>query len=150
MVVVAIIGILMAAGILAFSNAQLNARDSKRMADLDGLAKLLEQYYTDNGQYPAVQVLSNNANWTGSFTTTLSQYQTGGLALPVDPKNVAPNYYTVRSADRVTMGDGTSKFCLATRPENLTKANCTAPPGGTYDCPFVTTGATHYCVENRQ
>lgn len=48
MVVVAIIGILMAAGILAFSNAQQNARDSRRRADIDAMSKAMKQYYQNN------------------------------------------------------------------------------------------------------
>lgn len=50
MVVVAIIGILMAAGIITFSSAQRNARDAKRRADVDAIAKAFEQYYVSTSR----------------------------------------------------------------------------------------------------
>lgn len=45
MVVVSLIGILMLAGILAFTASQQNSRDSRRKADVDAIGKALEQYY---------------------------------------------------------------------------------------------------------
>src|SRR6185369_16260187 len=79
MVVVAIIGILMAAGIVAFTNAQQNARDSRRRADIDAISKALEQYYQNNSYaYPA----------TASSLTT---YFPAG-SNPLDPQGAAYNY----------------------------------------------------------
>jgi prepilin-type N-terminal cleavage/methylation domain-containing protein len=150
MVVVAIIGILMAAGIVAFSNAQVNARDAKRMADADAVAKLLEQYYLENGQYLATQINSTSAGWTsGTIYTNLTPFLSG-MPLPVDPKNVTPYFYLVRTTDRATSGDGSTKFCIATRLENTAKANCTPPGSGVYDCPYTSSSPTHFCVSNRQ
>jgi prepilin-type N-terminal cleavage/methylation domain-containing protein len=63
MVTVAIIGILMAAGIVTFSNAQKAARDAKRKADMDAIGKALEQYYQDNGQYPGFATTSTLSSW---------------------------------------------------------------------------------------
>lgn len=51
MVVVAIIGILMAAGIVAFSGAQRAARDAQRRADIDAIGKAFEQVYTSTTDY---------------------------------------------------------------------------------------------------
>jgi type II secretory pathway pseudopilin PulG len=140
----------MAAGIVAFNNSQVNARDIKRMNDVQAVGKLLEQYYTENGQYPAEDLNSSVAGWTtGTFYTTLVPFL-GGKPLPLDPRNDPPYIYTVRSASRATSGDGISKFCISTRLESTTKANCTSPGTGVYVCPYTTTSPSHFCVSSRQ
>lgn len=152
MVVVAIIGILMAAGILTFTNAQMNSRDAARIANADAVSKLMEQYYQENGQYFSAQNSSTSVAWTaGQVYTNLLPYLAGRPA-PVDPKNDATYFLMLRSADRATSGDGTTTFCVQARLENTTngKANCTITGAGQYSCPFTTTNPTHYCVENRQ
>lgn len=148
MVVVTIIGILTSAGILVFTNAQQNARDKARIADVHAVAKLMEQYYQENGEYFDVQTNSGNTAWvSGSMYATLTPYLSGHL-LPQPP---TPTYlYAIRSATRATSGSNTSSFCTYTGLENLNLANCTAPSAGVYTCPFVSSGGTRYCVQSRQ
>lgn len=141
MVVVAIIGILMAAGILAFSNAQRNARDAARIADMDAISKALEQYYADNNAYPVLNADSNNA----SVITVLGQYFPTGS--PPD-EVYSTRAYRVRSQANeycvhIAIGSGNT----AGLEGSTSRLNCT---GGSTSCTYVTSGATTFCVENRQ
>lgn len=52
LVVIAIIAILAGLVIIRISEANKNARDSKRLADVDQIQKALEMYKIKNGQYP--------------------------------------------------------------------------------------------------
>lgn len=53
LIVIAVIGVLIAVGIQTFSGAQQRARDAKRRADLDSIAKAVQFYKNDNGAAPA-------------------------------------------------------------------------------------------------
>ena len=52
LVVIAIIGILAAIAIPSLSNVRAKARDARRLADLDQLAKAMELYFNDYNHYP--------------------------------------------------------------------------------------------------
>jgi len=126
MVVVAIIGVLMAAGILAFGNAQKSAKDAKRKSDLDAISKAEEQYFQSNGAYVA--------------TTSLTGYFPNG-ALPKDPSG--SNYV-------VTLG-GTTKFCACALLDRPTSANASNDGStGSGVCSYTTTTPTYHCVSQRQ
>lgn len=131
MVVVAIIGILMAAGILAFSNAQQSARDAKRKADVDAISKALEQYNQANsGSYPS------GASISGSITSYFPSNQ-----VPTDPKNSGSYVYTI------TGGTG-STYCVCAYLEKTNTGNATAnAAGGT--CSYGTPGQ-YWCASQRQ
>ncbi len=132
MVVVSIIGILMAAGILAFTNAQQSARDAKRRADVDAISKAEEQYNSANGSYPI------NANITTSIAT---YFPTG--AVPIDPKNTGTNIYTV------TGGTGAT-YCVCAGLEKPDSGNAKAASAGGA-CTYGTgTGANWFCASQRQ
>lgn len=129
MVVVAIIGILMAAGILAFSNAQRNARDARRRADVDAISKALEQYYQNNNYvYPAT---------AGAVAT----YFPSGAA-PLDPQGSSYNFNL-----------NTARYCIcATLEATGGKGNATAVgTPGTGICTFGTgASANFFCAASRQ
>jgi len=128
MVVVSIIGILMAAGILAFSNAQRNARDARRRADLDAISKALEQYNVNtNGLYPTTSTLIN------------SYFPSG--AVPLDPGGVAYDY-------KLT----TTTYCVCDVLEATGgKGNASALGNVSGVCSYAT-GATanFFCTSQRQ
>lgn len=136
MVTVAIIGILMAAGILMFTNAQRSARDARRKADVDAIAKALEQYYLDNnGIYPTLDAASNAI----AVVSALGQYFPSGRP-PVE--TFSGRSYRIRSEDE--------RFCIHIASgglENLTGRNCT---GGSTVCNFTSSSPTNYCVQNKQ
>ena len=74
LVVVSIIGILVAAGIAAYSGAQKRGRDARRRGDMKAIQNAFEQYYAENNAY--------NAD-----CGVITGYLSGGI--PVDPKTGA-------------------------------------------------------------
>ncbi len=137
MVVVSIIGILMAAGILAFSNAQQSARDAKRRADVDAISKALEQYNQANsGKYPA-------ATAGVIDPTTINTYFPSG-AVPKDPLNSGSNVYTITG----TASTPNMAYCVGTKLEKLGTGNCSTL-GANGVCNY--TGTLDYiCASQRQ
>lgn len=133
MVVVTIIGVLMAAGIVAFTSAQRAARDAKRRADIDAIAKAQEQYYQNNGQYFLHQ------NWTVGID------RLSGLF----PTNMTPQ---APQAGTYGMSAGATQFCvfgILERPNG----NCSGLASGFagFQCAYVTTGTgAYYCASQRQ
>lgn len=53
LVVIVIIGILAAISVVAYNGVLAKARDAQRSQDIQAIAKALEMYYIDNGQFPA-------------------------------------------------------------------------------------------------
>ncbi|MBW7956175.1 prepilin-type N-terminal cleavage/methylation domain-containing protein [Patescibacteria group bacterium] len=159
MIVVALIGIVMAAGIVAFTGAQRNSRDARRRADVDALSKALEQYYTNNNQYYGSGSGSDNAAWVSGFqVTNLGSYFPSGR-LPLDPMNTAPYYYYIYGlvANNPTNPDPNTRYCVSARLERAT-GNCSgrstslsSTNAGFGYCPFITTNdGDFYCAESRQ
>lgn len=134
MVVVSIIGILMAAGILAFTNAQQTARDAKRRADVDAISKAEEQYNAaNNGAYPLA----------AAITSAITTYFPSG-ALPVDPKTAAA--YTVTA----TASSPNTAYCVCAALEKANSGNATSA-GAAGVCAYGTgTGANWFCASQRQ
>ena len=71
LIVIVVIAILAAITIMAYNGIQSRARDSQRAQDIQTIAKALELYYIDKGEYP------NGTNYTpgstainGSWSTT--------------------------------------------------------------------------------
>jgi prepilin-type N-terminal cleavage/methylation domain-containing protein len=159
MVVIAIIGILMAAGLVAFTNAQKNGRDARRRADIQAMGKAFEQYYNDNnGNYINAQsgAVSTGAGWTARVPAVY--FSTGQL--PLDPLNNTTYRYQFRSVTTVTGAPNPTRFCVAARLENP-NGNCnsvtvTASDNNYADplfarCEFVTPGTgTSFCVQSVQ
>lgn len=67
LIVIAVIAILAAITVVAYSGIQARARDSQRQADVRMITKALELYYIDNGRYPAG---SGSTVINGSWSTT--------------------------------------------------------------------------------
>ena len=137
MVTVAIMGIVMAAGIVAFSNAQKTARDAKRRADLDAIGKALEQYYQDNNSYPTLNAVSTN----GTVVSAIGQYFPSGRPPGGGTINGVTRNYQVRSES--------SRFCVHVSAglETLSGRNCN---GGSTVCSFSSSSPITYCVSSRQ
>jgi prepilin-type N-terminal cleavage/methylation domain-containing protein len=129
MVVVAIIGILMAAGILAFTNAQQNARDSRRRADIDAISKAMEQFYDNNSQV-----------YASSLSSVGSYFPSG--AAPTDPQGPA---YTFTSNSPTT-----DDWCICATLERTGRGNATTA-GASGTCAYGTgSGADYFCASRRQ
>ena len=126
MVVVAIIGILMSAGILAFSNAQQNARDAKRRADINAIAKALEQYNQNTG--------------TGVYTASSAAITTffPSNSIPLDPRGTSYDLKLTASA-----------FCVCATLEKTGKGNASAVGTAGGACNYAATG-DYFCASHRQ
>lgn len=125
LVVIAIIGLLMAAGTVAFTNAQQSARDSRRRQDMRAMQNAFEQYYSNNS---SAYALNCSAMSTGYFP---------GNSLPADPKS--GNSYACSST--------ATTYCTCAALEatggkgNATDTNCSFGSGAS---------ANYFCVANRQ
>lgn len=94
MVVIIVLAILVAIVVVQYNGAQGRARDTDRRADISNIAKGLEQYYDDNGSYPATSgssstitsnwYVSNTTNWTSTFSGAMSSILS---PFPADPIN---------------------------------------------------------------
>lgn len=74
MVVISIIAILSTIALMGFRQAQNSARDTKKIATINGAQAALERYYGDVGTYPG--------NLTsGTFTTYMPSLGTGDSSL---------------------------------------------------------------------
>ncbi len=129
LIVVVIIGILAVIGINNFLTAQIKARDSQRKSDLQTIAKGLEMYFNDKGEYPAAtndEILDIDWGDTNGFTDTAI---TGGAIylskMPADPSQYQ-YYYTT---------DGTgSYYKLYAKLENARDRDINAGGYAGTDC----------------
>ncbi len=118
LVVVTIIAILSAIGLVSFTNANRNARDAKRKADLESIRQALVLYRSDNGCYPTG---TGDESIDAIKTILLDGYISSPF--PVDPQSAQGKkyLYDTSNATAVTCEDGTtsgmSGFSLSTTLE---------------------------------
>ena len=113
LVVISIIGILIALGAAAFSNAQRKARDARRQGDMKSYQSVYEQYYANNSGYAACATM--DAGFAG-----------GSSGTPTDPKDGA----YVSSCDA-------SSYCVCAELDGgggNSGANCTFGSATTHYC----------------
>ncbi len=122
LVVIAVLGILMAMGAVAFSTAQRQGRDSKRRADIKAMQNAFEQYQSTNGAYATCAVMRAD-----------TAYLPAGA--PVDPSDDS-NY--------VCSNESTTTYCICADLENNT-GNSGA------GCAFVATNdGGYFCASQLQ
>jgi len=122
LIVIAIIGILAGLVLNNFQGAQAKARDTQRRTDINNIHAKLEEFYNENGNYPAT-----------FDATTLPGIDTGSLSDP-DENTIA------RSAVTATTKPATSYTAtkpVAPSPEQYTYAG--------YSCSGTT--ATDTCAK---
>lgn len=95
LVVITIIAFLAVIGIVAFGNAQKQARDGRRRADIEAIATALESNRTSAGQYPAVSCDSTTLFASGKCPTDPS---TGLSSSYTGIPTAASSTYTVCAA----------------------------------------------------
>jgi prepilin-type N-terminal cleavage/methylation domain-containing protein len=132
---IAIIGILISAGVASYSVAQKKARDSRRMSDMKAVQSAFEQYYAANdGKYP------DTAN--GEHCSTVgAQYLPAGF--PTDPKSSGT--YTYNFNDVHCRIDS---FCFCAHLESGLGNASGVAAGAT--CSYSTPGVSYYCVGSLQ
>lgn len=126
LVVIAVIGILIAMGSVAFATAQKKSRDARRRADMKVMQDAFEQYFADNTTYAACNIM-------GSTT-----YLPSGL--PVDPKNSGSYVYECNGV--------AASYCACALLESTGTGNANDPAGSS-TCGFAA-GGDYYCLGNLQ
>lgn len=128
LVVIAVIAILAGLVIIRISNANRDARDSKRRADLDQMSKSLEKFAIDNGRYPSETTCDSSVgscgvacpcsdtdwNYVNASYIGLSIKNADLMSLlPKDPINNSTYYYNYEPACNQVEGsvDCTGKGC---------------------------------------
>jgi prepilin-type N-terminal cleavage/methylation domain-containing protein len=134
LVVMVIIAILATLGIVAYTNSLRNARNSKRISDLNSLAAAYEQELTSTGNYPA------------SCTAPTSIL--GGM--PRDPATNLQYSALTDSTNPVGLAScTTTAFCLCIALESSSEGNSTDRA-----CTSITSDNTankdFFCVRNKQ
>ena len=129
LVVISIIGILIAMGAVAYSNAQQKGRNAKRTGDMKSIQNSIEQYRAKETSYI-----------NGGCESMAVQ---GGLqAWPSDPGS---NSYTTQSCT-------TTAYCICAQLECTSGTDCRGNSTAANCSSFATTGTnrTHFCVANQQ
>ena len=67
LIVIVVIGILATLVIVTFSGIQQRARNTKRQTDINTVASHVEAYFADNGKYPTLANMNDNAFRTTSL-----------------------------------------------------------------------------------
>lgn len=106
LVVMAILGVLIVAGLGSFTSSQKKSRDVKRKNDLRQISLALETYYNDFGSYPESDVSTNQIRGCGVDAQQVCDWgdpwkktpASGAetvymIALPVDPQTGRSYYY---------------------------------------------------------
>jgi general secretion pathway protein G len=86
LVVIVVIAVLAAITIVAYNGIQARARDSQRDQDIKTVAKALELYYIDNGQYPAIAPNGSTGAGLGNYWATTTDGSWSVLASALAPK----------------------------------------------------------------
>lgn len=88
LIVIVVIGILAALVVTTFSGIQRKARNSERQTDINAVASQLEAYHAQNGKYPTLANVQDNATDTGFVKTQLKGLDRTAL---FDPKGTTTN-----------------------------------------------------------
>lgn len=106
LVVIAIISLLSSVVLASFSNARENARDAKRLQDMQQLQTAVEMHINAEGEVP----LDGQDQWfeekKGSWSNVEAELSGYMNSVPEDPINDTANYYTYRAG-----GTGGSDEC---------------------------------------
>lgn len=106
LVVMAILGILIVAGLASFTSSQKKSRDIRRKNDLRQISLAMETYYNDFGSYPLSDPSTNQIKGCGVSGTSACEWgspwkktpATGTatvymIAMPIDPTTSHSYYY---------------------------------------------------------
>lgn len=121
-VVTAIIGMLFSVVIVILSGAQKDAKDKRRIADMQQLQRALELFYTDHQYYPreGADQANGNTQTNGNFKNLVEPYIN---ASPRDPVNNSTFYYYYDGRHRC--GNRYFAVIFARQMENPDNANYT-------------------------
>lgn len=121
LIVVAILGILSAVVLSILTDARLDARDKRRVADLEQIVKALELYHVDNRSYPRESEGANgNISTNETFKSLMAPYLSGTLTDPAGLGNDTFFYYYDGSH---TCGNRTYAVVFARQMDKPSNAN---------------------------
>ncbi len=141
LIVIAIIAILATIVLVTYNGAQAKARDSKRVSDINSIQTKLEEYYNENGSYPAAV-----------NTTDIKGLDAGALK---DPRgnalsNTGPSADAAAATTAAAVDATTHNYAYSAYPATCTTAanDCTGfvlksyieKPNTTTTNPLVKTG----------
>ena len=96
LIVIVVIAILAAISVVAFNGIQARAYDSARQNDIKTIAKALEMYYTEHGEYPTITatgaglgggVANSHPAYTNTWNDLANSLKPYIDKLPIDPTN---------------------------------------------------------------
>jgi general secretion pathway protein G len=118
LVAVTIIAVLTAIGVVSYVSANRNARDSKRLSDVEQIRAALEMYRADCGTYPATASVVFGSALTSSCTGTTNTYMS---SIPNDPRPSAGGEYSYTGGD--------DNYTLTIYSEKTSTYRCFGPLG---------------------
>lgn len=133
LIVIVVIGILATLVIVTFSGVQQKARDTKRETDAKALSSQLEVFYANNGSYPALAQLQDNA-W---ISANLKGLDLAGV--------VAPNGTGTNTVSGVA---STTTYAYVPTPAGCTTAGPTFCTGFTLTANREASGSTPVVKQN--
>jgi len=116
LIVIAIIGILAAIGIVAFTSVQSQSRNSQRLAKINVVSEALEKYYDQNGKYPNCSDLTSSD--INSVTNILKGLDPDALITPSGTEG--SNSFiadTTPTSDKFACIGGDSEYTLQYKDE---------------------------------
>lgn len=143
LIVIVVIAILAGMLMVTYTGIQGRAQDSHRMDDLRAIAKSLELYKIDNGNYPAASTsgLGGQEGWEvsareakGEFIAPLKNFGFSG-GVPVDPVNNA-----VEDGLGAAYGNGSFGYYYYRYPAGSN--GCDSSKGSYYVLAAISTAAT--------
>jgi len=147
LVIISIIAILVAAGMVSFTNAQQKARDGKRKTDLKSVQQALEQYFQANAKFPDTDggrikcndgLDTSTISWGSAFTCNSTTYMS---QLPKDPQRTLEYYYYP-----IASGGTNFKYNVAARLENTNDPDLTGLPSQCSSTPGWGGSSYNFCV----
>ncbi len=153
LVVIAIIALLASVVLLALNGTRAKARDARRIADMNQLAKAMELFFSDYNSYPTVSASKDFAN-SGFYNMGFGREGTAGSVitgpgmipkymsqLPTPPApadggcaNTATpgsnDYYWYSTGGQTTAATYAITFCLGNVTGGLTAGSHTLTQGG--------------------
>lgn len=114
LVVMVILGLVTTVGLGAFRSSQAKSRDARRKAELGQIAKALEVYYNDKGEYPETASIPAGGAVFNDPDNPTTIYMS---KMPKDPRNInytyerlAVNEYALFARLENTMDIDAAKF----------------------------------------
>lgn len=103
-VVIVVISVLAVIGIASFSYVQKSARDSSRSSKTNLVVESLEKYYSQNGEYPGCQAMTQSGSTVTS--KTLPGLDPSTLVTPSSPSGTTNSY----GCTALTAGSGSDTY----------------------------------------